>query len=143
MKTRSGLMGKIKGFNAGELGSYVSSMNSIIVATPIVLPNKFKLDIAIDLMQLCIYTYDQYQNQNDDTWTIPKPYLIKKTFYVYETQNDNISKKKITNLQLNIANIITYIYCNTNHYNINRYLQYFINIKFSQTTRIITQTTKT
>ena len=93
MKTRSGLMGKIKGFNAGELGSYVSSMNSIIVATPIVLPNKFKLDIAIDLMQLCIYTYDQYQNQNDDTWTIPKPYLIKKTFYVYETQNDNISKK--------------------------------------------------
>ena len=90
MKTRSGLMGKIKGFEQSDNGLSVHFMTSIRVATPIVLPNNFDLVKATELMQLCVYTYDQYK---DEKWTIPAPYQIKKTFYVYETQNDNISKQ--------------------------------------------------
>ena len=73
---------------------YATCSETYAPPPPLPLPtsaNNFDLDIAIDLMQLCVYTYVQYQN--DDTWTIPAPYKIKQKFYVYEIQNDNISKE--------------------------------------------------
>ena len=41
-------------------------------------------------MQLCVYTYDQYTaNQNNSQWTIPSPYKIEKVLYSYEKNNSD------------------------------------------------------
>lgn len=63
-----------------------------------VLPNKFDLNRAIQLMQLSIYTYEQFDyfesNSNVDGWSpSDASYSIMKTLYRYEKKdNDVISK---------------------------------------------------
>ena len=65
-----------------------------------ILPNKFDLNRAIELMQLSEYTYEQFDyfksNGNVDGW-VPSnaSYSIEKTLYTYEKINNVISKLPI------------------------------------------------
>ena len=72
-----------------SFGTHVTSIPTLQI------PKNFDIVRAEELMQLCVYTYDQYTaNQNNNkTWTIPPPFKIEKTFYVYEKGKNNISKK--------------------------------------------------
>ena len=60
-------------------------------------PNKFDLDIAIELMQLCMFTYEQFDYFNSrgnvDGWSPNSPsYSVMKTLYTYETVNNAVKK---------------------------------------------------
>jgi triacylglycerol lipase len=51
----------------------------------VVIPNNFSISTAVDLMQLCFYTYNQYDKYiANEEWTIPAPYKLEKTFYYYD-----------------------------------------------------------
>lgn len=68
-----------------------SSTNSI-------LPNKFDLNRAIELMQLSEYTYDQFDyfksNSNLDGWSpSDASYSIMRTLYAYEKLDNNVISK--------------------------------------------------
>ena len=88
-----------------SFGTHVTSIPTLQI------PKNFDIVRAEELMQLCVYTYDQYTaNQNNKTWTIPPPFKIEKTFYVYEKGKNNISKKVpfgfiATNTSVNNKNI--------------------------------------
>ena len=62
------------------------------ISPPVVIPNNFSIDIAAELMQLCVYTYDQYQKFNE-SWTIPLPYKMEKVLYAYEKNQQEVSIK--------------------------------------------------
>jgi predicted lipase len=89
-----------------SFGTHVTSIPTLQI------PKNFDIVRAEELMQLCVYTYDQYrENQNNNnTWTISAPFKIEKTFYVYEKGENNISKKVpfgfiATNTSVNNKNI--------------------------------------
>jgi triacylglycerol lipase len=61
---------------------------------PVFIPNNFSISTAVDLMQLCVYTYKQYDKYiANEEWTIPEPYKLKETFYSFEKVDDNFYKK--------------------------------------------------
>jgi hypothetical protein len=61
---------------------------------PVFIPNNFSVSTAVDLMQLCVYTYNQYDKYiANEEWTIPEPYELEKTFYSFEKVDDNVYKK--------------------------------------------------
>jgi triacylglycerol lipase len=77
-----------------SFGTHITS----IPTTSLQIPKNLDIVRAEELMQLCVYTYDQYDeytaNQNNNkTWTIPAPFKVEKMFYVYEKGKNNISKK--------------------------------------------------
>jgi triacylglycerol lipase len=61
---------------------------------PVFIPNNFSISTAVDLMQLCVYTYSQYDKYiANEEWAIPEPYKLEKTFYLFEKVDDNVDKK--------------------------------------------------
>ena len=64
---------------------------SIVSPPPVVIPNNFSIAAAVELMQLCVYTYDQYTaNQNNSQWTIPSSYKMEKVLYSYEKNQQDV-----------------------------------------------------
>ena len=76
--------------------NFGTSITKINGTTPLVEANNFNISKATELMQLCVYTYDQYDEYKADAdtpWDIPAPYNIEKSFFVYEKDQGNVSKR--------------------------------------------------
>jgi triacylglycerol lipase len=70
------------------------SLPTIHPTIPPSIPNNFSIDIAAELMQLCVCTYDQYTaHQTSKSWTIPSPYIMEKVLYAYEKNQQDVSIK--------------------------------------------------
>lgn len=82
---------KLKNIN-GLLSFSNFGTNIVSLPTIPLIPNNFSIDIAAELMQLCVYTYDQYQKFNE-SWTIPSPYTMEKVLYAYEKNQEEVSIK--------------------------------------------------
>ena len=66
---------------------------SIVSPPPVVIPNNFSIAAAVELMQLCVYTYEQYRAHlanSSQPWNIPiqndgsTPYIMQKVLFSYE-----------------------------------------------------------
>jgi hypothetical protein len=78
----------------GRRITYGTNYGSLPTISPSI-PNNFSIDIAAELMQLCVYTYVQYQQYKEfnESWTIPLPYKKEKFLYAYEKNQQEVSIK--------------------------------------------------
>ena len=75
--------------------TFATNCGSLPTISPSI-PNNFSIDIAAELMQLCVYTYYQYTaHQTSESWTIPSPspYIMKQDLYAYEKNQQDVSIK--------------------------------------------------
>lgn len=73
--------------------TYGTNRGSLPISPPPI-PNNFSTATSAELMQLCVYTYDQYTaHQTSESWTIPSPYKIEKVLYSYEKNQQDVSIK--------------------------------------------------
>jgi len=78
----------------GRQFTYGTNRRSLPTSPPVVIPNNFSTATSAELMQLCVYTYDQYTaHQTSEPWTIPSPYKIEKVLYAYEKNQQDVSIK--------------------------------------------------